>query len=278
MKLGVNLWTIYGWNLPGEVDRDVIASVAAMGGQAVELIVDEGYNSPERLLSRQSELSAILAQAGVQVPSLATTLFWRYNLASQDRAVRQHGIEVIQNGCRVAHAYGAHVFLVVAGQQEPRTEYARSYETAVLTIREAARYAADLGVVIGVENVLTSMLTSPGEYARFIADVDHPSVQAYLDFGNGMSVGRGYPENWITALRGRISMVHAKDYDQALHTYVCCGQGDIQWEDTFAALSDVGYDGYLIIETPPKGGLGLPSRASGLEAAETSMRWLQRFV
>jgi sugar phosphate isomerase/epimerase len=103
-------------------------------------------------------------------------------------------------------------------------------------------------------------------------------VQAYVDFGNGMSVGSGYPENWINALRGQIAMAHAKDYDRVLRAYVCCGQGDLSWEDAFAALAEVGYNDYLIVETPPRGGRGQPSRAAGLHAAETSLRWLAQFA
>ena len=200
------------------------------------------------------------------------------NLASQDPDLRHQGVEVIRGGCDVAAAYGAGVFLVVAGQQEPHTEYARTYETAVRTLRQAADYAADQGIVVGVENVLTNFLGSPGEYAHFIADVDHPSVRAYLDFGNGMSVGPGYPENWITAVRGHIAAVHAKDYDRGLKAYVCCGEGDLPWADTFSALREVGYDGYLLVETPPKAGCGQPTPAAGLHAARTSLSWLAQFV
>ena len=278
MKLGVNLWTVYGWDPPETVSGDVILALAEMGSQGVELVLDENHNTPELLLDRREELSALLADARLEVPSVGTTLFWRYNLASQDEERRNRGVETIHAGCRVAHAFGARVFLVVAGQQEPRTEYARSYEAAVGSVRRGAEYAADLGVVVGVENVRTNFLGSPGEYAQFIADVDHPSVRAYLDFGNGASVGPGYSENWITAVRGRIAMVHAKGYDRGLQAYVCCGQGDLQWEDVFSALRDVGYDDYLIVETPPKGGRGQPTRLAGLHAAQTSLRWLAQFV
>jgi sugar phosphate isomerase/epimerase len=103
-------------------------------------------------------------------------------------------------------------------------------------------------------------------------------VQAYLDFGNGASLGNGFAENWVTAVRGRIAMVHSKDYDRGLRAHVCCGQGDLSWDDVFAALRDVGYDDFMFVETPPRGGRGQPSRAAGLAAAETSVRWLARYV
>jgi sugar phosphate isomerase/epimerase len=209
---------------------------------------------------------------------VGSTLFWRYNLASQDEDVRRQGLETLRAGCRVAGAYGARVVLVVAGLQEPGTEYARSYETALVSLRSAADYAADLGVVIGVENVPSNFLCSPGEYARFLEDAGHPAVKAYLDFGNGAAIGKSYPENWITAVRDHIALVHAKDYDQGFDAFVPCGQGDLAWDKIFTALHDVGYDDYLIVETPPRGGRGQPSRAAGLAAAQTSLTWLAHFL
>jgi len=179
---------------------------------------------------------------------------------------------------RSDRAYGARVFLIVAGQQEPRTEYARTYANAVASCREAAPFAADHGIVLGVENVGTSFLCSPGEYRQFLDDVGHPAVQAYLDFGNGASVGNGFAENWVTSLRGRIAMVHAKDYDRALRVHPCCGEGDLPWPDVFDALRDVGYDDYVTVETPARSGRGPATPAAGLAAAETSVRWLSQFV
>jgi len=278
MKIGVNLWTVYGWDPPETISNEVIRALAEMGSHGVELVVDENHNTAELLLARRKQLAALLADLGLEVPSLGTTLFWRYNLASQDEALRRRGLETVQTGCRVAQAFGARVLLVLAGLQEPGTEYARTYETAVNSLRRAAEYAADMGVVIGVENVPSNFLCSPAEYARFIADVDRPEVGAYLDFGNGASIGPGYPENWVTALRGRIAMVHAKDYDHGFKAFVCCGQGDLAWEQVFSALRDVGYDDYLIVETPPKGGRGQPGQAAGLQAAQTSLTWLARFT
>jgi hexulose-6-phosphate isomerase len=278
VRIGVNLWTIYGWSLPERVSADVLRAIGALGATGVELVLDDRANSADALLGERAEIEAVLCESGLVVPSVASALFWRYNLASQDPSARQRGVEIIRDGCRVAQAYGANVFLVVAGMQEPRTPYAKTYATAVATLREAASSAADLGITIGVENVGTSFLCSPGEYAQFIADVDHPSVQAYLDFGNGASAGNGFGENWVSALQGHIAMVHAKDYDRGLRAHPCCGQGDVAWEDVFAALRDVGYDDYLIVETPPREGRGQPARAAGLAAAETSLRWLERFL
>ena len=49
MKVGMNLWTVYGWQLPERVSERVLAALAEMGVEAVELVVDDGHNSAAEL-------------------------------------------------------------------------------------------------------------------------------------------------------------------------------------------------------------------------------------
>ena len=276
-KIGISLWTIYGWNPLETVTVDMLNKIAVMGSQAVELVVDEAYNTEEHLLNRKADLQAAMQATGLEVPSVASALFWKYNLASQDEAVRQKGVNIIEQECRVAREFGARAILIVAGLQEPRTEYDRSYETAVRTVRKAARYAEDCGVIIGVEHVGCNFLTTPREYAQFLSDVDHPFVKAYLDVGNAMATYRGFPENWVNAVKDRIAMVHVKDYTKE-GKYEVCGRGDLNWTDALGALEDAGYRDALIIETPPDYGSRGQDIPAGLEAARTSLAWLKGFI
>ena len=86
MKLAVNLWTVYGWNLPEPVSAEVLRALAHMGSQGVELVIDDGANSVETLLSRRQELSALLTELRLETPGIGTTLFWRYIPARRPRA------------------------------------------------------------------------------------------------------------------------------------------------------------------------------------------------
>jgi len=275
-KIGISLWTIYGWSPQETVTVEMLNTIAAMGSQAVELVVDEAYNTEELLLKHKADLLAAMQATGLKVPSVASALFWKYNLASQDEAVRQKGISIIEQECRVAREFGARAILVVAGLQEPHTEYDRSYETAIRTIRKAAKYAEDCGITIGIEHVPCNFLTTPREYAQFLADVDHPFVKAYLDVGNALGTYGGYPENWINAVKNRIAMVHVKDYSKE-SGFELCGRGDLNWTDAMGALRDAGYKGTLIIETPPDYGSRGQDIPAGLEAARTSLSWLREF-
>lgn len=275
MQIGMNLWTVYGWQLPARPDERVLGALAEMGVRAVELVVDEGANSAENLLAHQAEIQALLSKYGMVVPSVASALFWRYNLGAKDAAVRQHAVGIIEGMARVAKAYGAGVALIVAGQQEAHTPFAQTWRHAVASIQQAAEAADQLGVQIGVENVGSNFLDSPGEMAHFLADVNRPNVGSYLDLGNAMAVLNGYPENWCTALAGKIVCVHVKDYDRQSRRNVNCGQGQLPWGEVLPVLKEAGYDGYLFIETPPDPGGDIEA---GLAAARASLAGMKPFA
>lgn len=275
MQVGMNLWTVYGWQLPARPDDRVLGALAAMGVRAIELVVDEGANSVENLLAHQQELQTLLGKYNIVVPSIASALFWRYNLGAKDDSTRKHAIEIIEGMCQVADAYGASSVLIVAGQQEPHTPYALTWSHAVRSIRRAARVAEQYDQLIGVENVGCTFLITPGEMAQFLADVNHSQVGSYLDLGNAMSVYNGYAENWCTALAGRIVNVHIKDYTRQSRRTVNCGQGDLPWGEVLPVLKECGYDGYLFIETPPEPGGNIEE---GLTAARESLEGMKPFA
>jgi L-ribulose-5-phosphate 3-epimerase len=274
MKIGMNLWTVYGWQMPERISGHVAGSLAAMGIDGIELAVDEGANSIVNLLAHQQDVKATLAQYGLRVPSVACALFWRYNLAACDEAARQRAVELAKGVCRVAAAYGARSILVLGGLQEPHTPFALTWNNAIRSLREVARVAEELGVLVGVENVASNFLNSPREMASFLGDVNHPNVGAYLDLGNVMYVLKGYPENWCTALAGHIACVHVKDVDRKTGAIVNCGQGDLPWGEVLPVLKESGYDDYLFVETPPDTG-GI---TEGLAAAQQSYSGLKPFI
>ena len=251
MKVGLNLWTVLGFGYGERPDLIKAVELAKkIGYDGAEVVFDDGLLDP-RSITRQVREG--IRSVGLEIPSVATGVFWKYNLGSPDEGERRRGLEYVRLGLELARDLGAKVLLVVPAVARPEVPYEATYDYAKLSLREAAKVAEDLGVVIGVENVWNKFLYSPLEFRRFIDEVNSDYVQAYLDVGN--LVNFGYHEHWIGLLRGRIAMVHVKDFDVNvgnIRGFRHVGRGSIDWPKVVKLLKQAGYDGFLNVECPPE--------------------------
>ena len=110
------------------------------------------------------------------------------------------------------------------------------------------------GIVLGLENYLTAEAN-----LKIIKAARSPAVQVYYDVYNS-HVSRGHdPVREIKLLgRERICQVHLKEGGQRLGA-----SGKIDWPAVAAALKEVGYAGWLVLETSsPSGNVANDTRAN----------------
>jgi len=251
MKKGVNAW-IYPESFT--VD-DVLKASSEIGYDGVELNLDE-----EMLRLSRKERKSIAERAtsfGLELPSLCSGLYWKYNLASPDEGVRKRGMNILKTGCKFAADIGASVVLVVPAVAVPEMPYQNTWELSKKSILEAAPIAEDCGVYLGVENVWNKFLYSPLEFRRFIEEINHPNVKAYFDVGNIWFLS--FPQEWIRHLAELIACVHVKGFHMQTLQWTPLLQDDIPWREVMKAFRGIGYDGFLNVEVPPYSGHPLKS-------------------
>lgn len=264
MKQGVN-----GWCFDPGTDYVTMVELAHDAGfDGVELNLEAP--DLEGSLSRFDEARRRAEALGMELPSVATDLYWRYPLSSADPAIRRRALAILIRQLEAARQVGAGAILVVPGIVTPDEPYDAVYERAQSALREAAPHAERMGIVIAVEEVWNKFLLSPLEFARFVDAVGSPAVQAYFDVGNVLLFG--YPEQWIQILGPRIARVHVKDFLTSVGTmagFTHLLQGDVDWRRVMAAFRKTGYDGYLTCEIPPyphvRGNWSLPALKAGLD-------------
>lgn len=255
MKKGINIWA-YG-NQPLEV---CLREAKNAGFDGIEL--SYSLDKEIRFDSTTADMKAIAHQAaslGIEIPSLASGVLWKYNIASEDAAERAEARKHLQRAMELASALGAEAVLVIPGFTGPFqagppvvSDYEAAYGRALELLRGLAPLAERLGVTMAVENVWNKFLGSPLEMRDFIDAIGSPHAGAYFDVGNVMRTG--YPEHWIRVLGPRIACVHFKDYKVNVGTldgFVELLQGDVDYRAVMAALREVGYDGYAIAEVFP---------------------------
>jgi len=264
MKKGVNAW-IYPSSFAAD---DVLKASKEIGYDGVELNLDE-----EMLKFGRKDWGTIAEKAdslSLELPSLCSGLFWKYNLATPNETIRKKGIEILKTACEVAADIGASVVLVVPAVAVPEITYQRTWELSKKSILEAALIAKDCGVYLGVENVWNKFLYSPLEFRSFIEEIDHPNVKAYFDVGNVWFLS--FPQEWIRHLAELIACIHVKGFHRPSVQFTPLLQGDVPWSEVMRALREIGYDGFLNVEVPPYPGHQLKSAMDSKTSLEIILR------
>ena len=217
-------------------DFDVIKTAAGIPGiLGVELQTTSGkpnLRDPDAVRRYKKEAD----RWAMHVPSLAG--IW-------DRGVQIHrpaAADSVVKSIRAAEMLGSRVVLLAFFKQNaPDMTSEASYGPIVGMLQKTAKYAADAGVVMGLENSL-----SPADNKKLVDLVDHPAVRVYYDLHNMAYYGHGDQAIPGVKLLGkeRICMVHVKNGKALLEE-----PGPIDWAAAFAALNEIRYDGWYVYET-----------------------------
>ena len=92
--------------------------------------------------------------------------------------------------------------LLVPAVVDAKTSYKDAWTRSQQQIRKMIPMAAELKVIIAVEEVWNKFLLSPLEFASYVDSFKSPWVKAYFDVGN--VVIHGYPQDWIRTLGSRL--------------------------------------------------------------------------
>jgi L-ribulose-5-phosphate 3-epimerase len=164
--------------------------------------------------------------------------------------VVEKSLDGMRTSLRNARLWGADTVLLVPAVVNPETSYADAWERSQRQIRTLIPLAAELKVIIGLEEVWNKFLLSPLEFARYIDDFHSSWIRAYFDIGN-VAIS-GYPQDWIRTLGKRIIKLHVKDFAfrKRVAEFTPLLEGEIDWRAVHAALADIGYKGTATVELP----------------------------
>ena len=250
--------SINQWSFPADYSAaDCLLAAKKAGFVGFEPSFNEaGEMSLEGFEADAKALKELAEKEGMILTSLASGLYWAYSLTATDAAVREKAKCIVRAQIDCAVALGVDAILVVPGAVgrgfwggEDNVSYADAYARALEGIKEVAPYAEARGVTIALENVWNNFLLSPLEFAKFIDEVDSPSVGAYFDIGNVIRTGEA--EHWIEVLGKRISRMHIKDFRRAVGTLdgfcdLLCG--DVNFPEVVKAIKAIGYEGAVTAE------------------------------
>jgi sugar phosphate isomerase/epimerase len=137
--------------------------------------------------------------------------------------------------------------------------------SVVNTLKEIVPRAQDAGVILGLENTITA-----AQNLEIIERVGSEWLQIYYDVGNSTGNGYDVPGELRAIGNDRLCEVHLKDWNTPL---LGSAEGMVEMPAVAAALQEIGYDKWLVLETEGREGRFLEdTRANVAWAKQTFHR------
>jgi L-ribulose-5-phosphate 3-epimerase len=231
-------------------DLQLVCQVAREYGlHAVEIRTVWGKNAHELSDAEVAEVGRITGEHGLAICAIAAPF---YKCQLTDDEPRRHR-DILLRCLEVARAWGLDIVRGFGFWETGRTE--QVWAEIVAHYFEPARLAADAGITLAVENEAATSLRTARLLARFLNEVNSPSVRALWDPANEVyAVGDGETPFPDAFRRLEPWMVHMHIKDARLDeggkpVCVRIGDGSIDWRGQLRALLDSGYAGYVSLET-----------------------------
>jgi len=253
---------ICDWNLGPMCDPEQIPKAAEANLQGIQ--VSLGRNPDEIILTDPAVRQRYLElgrRHGISFHSVALGLFNTYPLATDPRSA----VWVI-DAIETAAVLGAGNVLMAffgngdlrekdeqgefineaAGQFASYRLNERHITSVVETLIQIIPRARDAGVVLGLENTITAK-----QNLEIIDRVGSEWLQIYYDLGNSTGNGYDVPAELRMIGNDRLCEVHLKDWETQL---LGSAEASVDMAAAAAALRDIGYDKWLVLETSGREG------------------------
>ncbi len=241
MKTGMNLllWTT-------EVTAEhypLLAALKETGFDGVEIPIGDGPESSYRALRREIERLGLLC-------TTVTIMRPEHNAISLDASIRRAARKRLEWLIERTALLGGELLcgplhsawktFVGRGPTEDEKRFGAD------VMRAAGEAAARAGIRLELEflnRFECYLLNTTADTRDFVRRIGLPSVQVHYDTHHAH-----YEEKDVTrAITGaakEIGHVHVSENDRGTP-----GRGQVRWDETFAALKKIGYDGWLVIES-----------------------------
>jgi D-psicose/D-tagatose/L-ribulose 3-epimerase len=251
MKYGLNmlLWTTD----VNEAHFPLLADIKKWGYDGVELPIFELDTARYRDLGSQLDSLGLERTAVTVSPAEA-------NPISDLPDVRRAAVDRLKQVVEACHAAGVKLVCgplhSALGQFSGKGTTPDEWKWGKETIAEVADFAQQAGVTLIMEYLNRFecyFLNCAADTAKFVAEINHPNVRMMYDTFHA-NIEEKSAAQAIHACAAQTVHVHISENDRSTP-----GEGNVDWDSTFQALRETGYDGWFVIEAF---GLALPELAA----------------
>jgi D-psicose/D-tagatose/L-ribulose 3-epimerase len=242
MKFGANL-LLFG----DTVDEDVLARLdmlAEMGFDGAEVPVFEPETLDAAMIRRRAHDAGMELTVSGALPEGSS---FHGSSRQRDAATRY-----VEETITVAAELGSPVICgplyKAVGDTEPGPPLDEQRQAAAEALKPLADAAADEGIVLALEPLNrfeTDLINTADAGVEFCRQVDSPGVGVLMDTFH-MHIEEKHTGQALRAAGSAHALAHfhASENDRGV-----AGTGQVRWPQVAAALRDVDYDGWVVLET-----------------------------
>ncbi|MBO9614133.1 MAG: sugar phosphate isomerase/epimerase [Dyadobacter sp.] len=240
---------------------DLLTKVKNMGYDIIEIAVEDTRIIDWKLIKDTArDLDLKITISGAFGPER--------DISSTDPVFRQTGKQYIIDCIRIAEQMGSPVFggpvysavgktrIVSAEQKKQEREW------CVDILKEVSQVAGDCGVTLGLEPLNrfeTDMINTVDQALSILDEVGNPNLKIVLDTFHSNIEEKDIPASIRKIGKDLLCHVQGNESDRGTP-----GTGHLEWQGIQEALTEIGYDGAVVIET-----FGQPSK----ELARAACIW-----
>jgi sugar phosphate isomerase/epimerase len=244
MKLAAS--TIYMLDKPLE---DILYELVNLSVKRVE-VADSGNHSlnPRRVERLEEMRSSYNIEYSVHAPYADT------NLAADDDLIREWVLKRIRASIRFTSELSAECLVIHPGWTTATERFSRgrSWELNLRSLHWLMRYAGEYGVDCLIENVPSPtpyLLVSVDDFELFEEEM-RPPMNYVLDVAHAHLQEEEYL--FIEEFGSKIKHVHVSDNIGSSDQHLPIGDGNINWGKVLNSLDDIGFNGWIVIESYDK--------------------------
>lgn len=227
--------------------QDAFALAREIGFDGLEIPFNEVDDYADELIfSREgvADLRSLAEEHGLEMPSCVAGRYNHRGFPDEDPEVREEAVGLMLHLIdRCAEAGIRNILTAFFGSQQLDSE--ERIDRAVEGIRQCAPHAESRGVTLALEGTVDA-----DTWLAMLDEIDSDAVGVYYDVGNAARYLLDAPaEMHLLCSEGVLAQIHIKDMTLD-HRNMPLGEGAVDWDAVTAAINEIDYDGYLVLETP----------------------------
>lgn len=244
MQFGVSTFL---WVSPFNTSSfDLVYKIKEMGFDIIEIPIEK------KELIDWVRLKDIVKETGLKV-TISGAFGADRDISSDDPAIRKQGFNYIVDCIKIAEDMGSPIFggpvYSAVGKTRFVTEEQKKKERAwcVENLKQIGKIAEDHGVVVGVEPLNrfeSDMINTANQALSLVKEVAHLNIKVQLDTFHCNIEEKNIPDTIRKIGKDLLCHIQGNESDRGTP-----GTGNLDWIGIKEALSEIEYDGAVVIET-----------------------------